>query len=120
MAVTPDGRHAVSSSLDRTLRLWGLESGKEIATFTGESEVVGCALTPDGRTIVAGESSGRVHFLRLVEADKTKPPIGETKIQLLRAYRSTTWGFLIVTRAGWGRRATILPNSSRFFFTNIL
>jgi hypothetical protein len=28
---------------------------------------VSCAVTSDGRTIVAGESSGRVHFLRLVD-----------------------------------------------------
>jgi len=26
-----------------------------------------CAVTPDGRTIVAGEKSDRVHFLRLEE-----------------------------------------------------
>ena len=32
-----------------------------------------CAFAPDGRTIVAGDESGRVHFLRLVEADETKP-----------------------------------------------
>ena len=37
VAVTPDGRRAVSASSDQTLRVWDLESGKEIATFTGES-----------------------------------------------------------------------------------
>jgi hypothetical protein len=35
-------------------------------------------------TIIAGDASGRVHFLELVEADPIKPSIGETKIQLLR------------------------------------
>ena len=34
--------------------------------------------------IVVGDNLGRVHFLRLVEADPTKPAIGETKIQLLQ------------------------------------
>jgi WD40 repeat protein len=34
VAVTPDGRHVVSGSFDRTLRVWDLEDGKEILTFT--------------------------------------------------------------------------------------
>jgi hypothetical protein len=49
-----------------------------------------CAATPDGRTIVALESSRRLHFLRLVEADPIKPPIGATKIQLLRREEAAT------------------------------
>ena len=84
MAVTPDSRHVISGSWDYTLRVWDLESGKELATFTGESEMHSCAVAPDGQTIIAGDRSGRVHFLRLVEADKTKPAIADTKIQLLQ------------------------------------
>ena len=84
MAVTPDGRRAVSGSEDRTLRLWDPKSGEEIAAFTGEAEMRRCAFAPDGRTIVVGDKSGPVHFLRLVEADPTKPAIGDTKIRLLQ------------------------------------
>ena len=73
----------VSGSEDKTLRVWDLESGKELATFTGESEMHSCAVAPDGQTIIAGDRSGRVHFLRLVEADETKRFTGDTKIQLL-------------------------------------
>src|SRR5271166_4554377 len=69
VAVTPDGRCAVSASADQTLRLWDLESGEEIAAFTGEDEMRSCAFTRDGRTIVAGDRSGRVHFLRLEGVD---------------------------------------------------
>jgi len=90
VAVTPDGRRAVSDSRDETLRLWDLESGKEIATFTGEADMSQCVFTPDGRTIIAGDSSGRVHFLRLVEADPTKSQIGETKIQFLHREEPAT------------------------------
>ncbi|MEH1978728.1 MAG: hypothetical protein V7L27_05560 [Nostoc sp.] len=36
-----------------------------IATFTGEYPISCCAVAPDGVTIVAGDTSGRVHFLRL-------------------------------------------------------
>jgi hypothetical protein len=52
--------------------------------WIGESCVGSLGVTLDGRTIVAGDEFGRVRFLRLVEADKTKPPIGDTKIQLLQ------------------------------------
>ena len=83
VAFMPDLLRAVSASSDRTLRLWDLESGKEIAAFTGESSMVSCAIAPDGRTTIVGDASGRLHLLRLVEADETKPAIGETKIQLL-------------------------------------
>ena len=73
MAVTPDGRRAVSGSNDQTLRLWDLENGEEIAAFTGESGMQSCAVAPEGHTVIAGERSGRMHFLRLVEADPAKP-----------------------------------------------
>jgi WD40 repeat protein len=83
VAVTPDGRRAVSASKDKMLRLWDLESGEEIATFIGEDQIGSCAVAPNGRTIIGGDNSGRVYFLRVVEPDETIPPIGDTKIQLL-------------------------------------
>ena len=65
VAITPDGKKAVSASSDNTLKVWNLETGKEIVTFIGDSIISCCAIAPDGLTIVAGESSGRIHFLRL-------------------------------------------------------
>ena len=44
VAVTADGRRAVSAAEDRTVRVWNAEDGKEIATFTGESNMLGCAI----------------------------------------------------------------------------
>jgi WD40 repeat protein len=90
VAITPDGRRAVSASRDNTLRVWDLESGKELALLTADGFTTSCAVSVDGRTIVAGDVLGRVHFLRLVEADKTKPAIGETKIQLLHREKPAT------------------------------
>jgi WD40 repeat protein len=65
VAVTPDGRRAVSASDDSTLKVWDLETGNVIVNFSGDGALVTCAVSPDGQTIVAGEKSGRMHFLRL-------------------------------------------------------
>jgi WD40 repeat protein len=57
VVVTPDGRRAVSSSRDRTLRLWDLESGRTLHTLEGHTDFVsGVALMPDCRRAVS--SSG--------------------------------------------------------------
>ncbi|MBN4001409.1 WD40 repeat domain-containing protein [Nostoc sp. LPT] len=65
VAIAPDGKTAVSGSDDNTLKRWDLQTGKEISTFIGDSPIICCAVSLDGLTIIAGESSGRVHFLRL-------------------------------------------------------
>jgi WD40 repeat protein len=83
VAVTPDGRLALSGSRDQTLRLWDLKSGNEIGIFTADSIMDVLALAPDGCTIIAGDELGRVHFLEIVEADLTKPAIGNKKFHLL-------------------------------------
>ena len=67
VAVTPDGRRAISTSRDNTLKVWDLQSGQLIASFTGENDMWVCVVAPDGVIIVAGEQSGRTHFLRLEE-----------------------------------------------------
>ena len=60
-----DGLRAVSVSWDDTLIVWNLQEGTRIAEFTGESRLLACTILPDGKTIVAGERSGRIHFLKL-------------------------------------------------------
>jgi len=84
LTVTADGRHAVLASRDGTLRVWNLDRAEEIATFTGDGgSIVACAVASDSHTIVAGDQMGRMHFLKLIEGDATKSPVGETEIPLL-------------------------------------
>ena len=61
VAVTPDGKGAVSASYDRTLKVWDLETGSFIATFYCDAAALCCACA-DGRRIVAGDQGGRVYF----------------------------------------------------------
>jgi WD40 repeat protein len=52
--VTPDGKQAVSASWDQTLKVWDLDSGRELRTLVGHSRSVsGVAVTPDGKRAVS-------------------------------------------------------------------
>jgi len=55
VAIAPDGRTALSGSQDKTLKLWDLNTGRELRTFTGHLGPVLCvAIAPDGRTALSG------------------------------------------------------------------
>lgn len=60
-----NGKQLICVVFDSTLKVWDLSTGEVIASFTGESRLYCCAVAPDGVTIVAGELSGQLHFLRL-------------------------------------------------------
>ena len=64
-AMTPDGRWAVTSALGGTIRLWDLHSRKLVASFLGDNSILCCAVSHDGETIVAGDTMGHLHFLRV-------------------------------------------------------
>ncbi|MCL1470115.1 WD40 repeat domain-containing protein [Argonema antarcticum] len=65
VALTADNKRLISASSDHSLKVWDLATRKVIGTFTGDNVLTCCAVAPDGVTVAAGESSGRVHFLRL-------------------------------------------------------
>jgi len=65
VAVLADGQRALSASGDGTLKLWDIETGTCLYTFHGDNTFFRCALSADGRTVVAGDEAGGVSFLRL-------------------------------------------------------
>jgi WD40 repeat protein len=67
IAITPDGKRAVSASRDKTIKVWDLDSYRELAVFSGHSNSVeSIAITPDGKRAV---SASRDKTLRIWDLD---------------------------------------------------
>jgi WD40 repeat protein len=67
VALSGDGRIAVSASSDHALRVWEVETGDVLATFTCDGDAGCCAFSDALKLIVAGDTGGHLHFLRLEE-----------------------------------------------------
>jgi hypothetical protein len=74
VAASPDGQRAVSASGDQTLKVWDLETGACLATFTCDSAAHCCAWSDALTLIVAGDEGGHLHFLRLEDGKPGGPP----------------------------------------------
>jgi WD40 repeat protein len=55
VAMAPDGRHALSATLDGIVRLWDLKTRKEVRRFEGHiGWIRSVAIAPDGRRALSG------------------------------------------------------------------
>jgi len=59
VAIGPDGKTLASGSRDKTIKIWSLETFREIATlkhgwFWSENSVESVAFSPDGKTLASG------------------------------------------------------------------
>jgi WD40 repeat protein len=58
VAISADGRKALSGSADQSARLWDVETGKELQRYTSKGEpVTAVAFMPDGKHLLTGGSA---------------------------------------------------------------
>ena len=67
VAFSPDGKTLAGAGGDRVLKLWDLETGKEVASVAGhEGFIASLAFSPDGRTVA---TAGQDTLVGLFELD---------------------------------------------------
>lgn len=73
VAISPDGTLGLSASMDHTLRLWELNSGKHIRSFSGQDNppdghtdnVTSVAISPDGKLALSGSADETLRLWEL-------------------------------------------------------
>ena len=92
MALSADGRWALSGSEDKTLRLWDVNSGKCLRTFEGHTKTVkSVALSADGRWALSGSH------------DKTLRVWDVSSGECLRTFEEHEYGVCSVALSADGR-----------------
>jgi WD40 repeat protein len=68
LVVTGDGSCAVLATNDGRVAAWSLDGCRCLASFNADAPIVGLAVGSDTRSVIAGDDTGGVHFLRIERA----------------------------------------------------
>ena len=63
VAVSADGRTAVSGGSDRTMRVWNLADYREQVHWIADASILAVAFTCNTTVTVTGDTAGQVHAL---------------------------------------------------------
>jgi hypothetical protein len=66
VAFSPDGRFALSGSMDHSMRLWNVATGKQVLQFVHDARVMGVCFSPHGKWGLSNTGSGDVVLWELV------------------------------------------------------
>jgi WD40 repeat protein len=69
LAFSPDGLWLVSGSWDKTIKIWEVETGREVQTLVGHDHpIYSVAFDSRGRWLAAGSEDGTIELWRLADA----------------------------------------------------
>ena len=70
--LTPDGKVLVSGGTEGAVKLWDIETGRELRSLIGRSHVWSVAVSLDGGTIAAGSKDGMIRVWPIATTKKVK------------------------------------------------
>ncbi len=78
-AFSPDGKTIITASIDKIVRLWDVQTGRELRKFIGHTDNVWTAsFSPDGRTIATASADGTVRLWDTQTGQELRRLVGHT------------------------------------------
>ena len=75
---SPDGKRIVSGGIDGMIRMWDVDTGKELWGWKQSQDVLSVAFLPDGKRAVSGEAEGTIRIWDAAEGKELKKLTGHT------------------------------------------
>lgn len=93
VAISADGRWAISASTDTTLRLWELATGNCVRALEGHEEAVNSvAMSPDGRWVLSGSDDKALRLWELRTGECVRVFAGHTEaVNFVGMTRDAAW-----------------------------
>jgi WD40 repeat protein len=77
LVLAPDGKTVATAGEDKTIRLWALDTGKELRRFEGHKDhVPGLAFAPDGKTLASASFDRTVRLWSVADGKELKQLTG--------------------------------------------